>query len=322
MNYRQIGNSGVTVSEIGFGAWGIGGIVKDSKAYGPTDDNVSRLALRKAFDSGITFYDTAALYGYGHSEELIGSSLNDVRDKIVIASKVGYLNFQGEQDFSEKHIRKSLECTLSRLKTDYLDLYQLHDPPMQLLQKDNRIVSTLNNLKQEGKIKIFGISVSSPDDCLISIEQFNFNSVQINFNLVDQRAIENNLFEKCKEKGVGIIVRTPLCFGFLTGKYGADDHYAPGDQRGKWDFKQKEMWANAYELFASDSETVGNQTSAQVALRFCLSYPQVATVIPGMLTVEHVEENVQSIKFGRFSTGALEQFNDIYRKHQFFTTTG
>lgn len=322
MNYRKLGNTGLVISEIGFGAWGIGGVIKDARAYGHTDDNVSLLALRKAFDVGITFYDTAALYGYGHSEELIGVALKDIRKRVIISSKVGYVNFKGEQNFSPQHIRNSLESSLRRLKTDYIDIYQLHDPPIELLKQDDSIVTTLGLLQQEGKIRIIGISVRSPEDSLIAIKQFGFKTIQVNFNMVDQRALEIGLFDKCAELGVGVIVRTPLCFGFLTGKYTANDKYDAADHRSRWHPEQIERWANAYKLFASELIENKKQTNAQIALRFCLSYTAVSTTIPGMLTEEHVEENALCSELGPFSAVILERFNEIYQKHQFFIKVG
>lgn len=322
MNYRRLGDTEIEVSEIGFGAWGIGGIRGDTRAYGPTDDEVSCQALRKAFDLGINFYDTAPLYGYGHSEELIGTTLKDVRHDIVIASKVGYVNFKGEQDYSTQHILNSLEASLRRLQTDYLDVYQLHDPPIQLLQQDDRIIAVLNSLVEKGKIRVAGISTRSPEEDMIAVEQLDFKCIQVNYSLVDQRALENGLFEMCQVRGVGVIVKTPLCFGFLTGKYAANDHYNAGDHRSRWKPEQIERWANAYKLFANDLFEEEEQTNAQIALRFCLSYSAVSTVIPGMLTPLHVEENASASKLGPFPLPTLKQFNRIYQEHQFFIKGG
>jgi len=318
MKYRQLGNTDLEVSEIGFGAWGIGGNTKGASAYGPTDDKVSELALLKAYDQGITFYDTAALYGYGHSEELIGSALKNVRENIVLATKVGYVDFSGKKDFSTKNIRHSLESSLKRLQTDYIDVFQLHDLPIELILQEDSIFSTLESLKKEGKIRIVGISVNSPHEGLAAIEAYGFKTIQVNFNLVDQRASEIGLFEKCNQKGVGIISRTPLCFGFLTGKYNADDNYEATDHRSKWTFKQIDTWANAYKLFISDLTESEKQTNAQIALRFCLSFSHISTVIPGMLTSQHVEENSSSSDLGPFSSLIIEKFSQIYSKHQFF----
>jgi len=322
MKYRQFGNTGIEVSEVGFGAWGIGGTPKDARAYGPTDDKVSQQALMKAFDSGITFYDTSPLYGYGHSEELIGDTFNDIREKIIISSKVGYVDFDGKQDFSPEYIRSSLESSLLRLQTDYIDILQLHDPPIELLQQDNRIIETLESLKQEGRIRVVGITTKTSEESMIAIDQFDFKSIQVNFSLVDQRALESGLFGKCEKYGVGIIGRTPLCFGFLTGQYRATDNYDPSDHRSLWSHEQIDKWANAYRLFAGELIEEEEQTNAQIALRFCLSYPALSTTIPGMLTVDHVEENAKSSNLGSFSGSILEGFNQIYRSNDFFVKQG
>ena len=321
MNYRQLGDTGIRVSEIGFGGWGIGGTPMDAKAYGPTDDNESRNALYKALELGITFYDTAALYGYGHSEKLIGEVIKGTRQRVIISSKVGYKNFKGDQDFSPAYIRESLERSLKRLQTDYIDVYQLHDPTLELLESDASILETMESLKREGKIRAVGISVRSPDDSMSAIKLFSFETIQVNFNLVDMRALEFGLFDRCEKQGIGIIIRTPLCFGFLTGAYSSKSDYHARDHRSNWSPDQIERWGSAYKLFAA--ELAGNEelTNGQIALRFCLSFLPVSTVIPGMLTPEHVRENAMSSQFGPFPASVIERFTNIYKEHQFFIKT-
>ncbi len=318
MKYRKLDNTGLEVSEIGFGAWGIGGLTRGATSYGPTSDEESKLALRLAFESGITFYDTSDLYGYGHSERLIGETLKDVRGKTVIASKVGFLEHNGPQDFSPRHIRESIERSLKRLQTDYLDLYQLHSPPIDLLEKDDSILHTLSSLQKEGKTRAIGISARSPDDGLIAIEKLGFKSVQVNFNMVDQRAIENGLFDLAKKENAGIIVRTPLCFGFLTGGYSADSEFDFRDHRSTWPREQIERWATAQQLFSSILEENEGQTGAQIALRFCLSFQSVSSIIPGMLTAGEVRENVLASELGPFAERELLKINEIYRDNTFF----
>ena len=318
MNYRPLGATGIQVSEIGFGAWGIGGVVLDSSAYGPTDDNVSKRALMTALDAGVTFFDTSSLYGYGHSEELIGETLHKVRDQIVISTKAGYVDFGGLQNFSPAYLRSSLEASLRRLQTDYVDVFQLHDPPMELLERDDSIIVILEILQKEGKFRVVGISTRSPADSLIAVERLGFKSVQVNFNLVDQRAIEINLFNACKINGAGVIARTPLCFGFLTGKYSANDDYAKGDHRGKWNSEQIQCWAEAYKLFSAGLANIEHQSNAQIALRYVLSFDSVSTTIPGMLTDAHVAENVAASKLGPFPVSVVDGFSEIYRRHKFF----
>ena len=318
MNYKFFGKTGIRVSEIGFGAWGIGGTQKDARAYGPTDDNVSRKALKRAYEKGVNFYDTSPLYGYGHSENLIGSTLKEVRHDIVISSKVGFVNFKGEQNFSPEYIRSSLDSSLKRLQTDYIDIFQLHDPPISFLNEDPRIIETLESLKKEGKIRILGVSTKSPEESLIAIEKFNFKGVQVNFNLIDQRALDNGLFKKCEELGVGIIGRTPLCFGFLTGQYTSNDNYDKSDHRSLWSRQQVDCWAGAYKLFSEEFISMKEQSNTQIALRYCLCHPMLSTTIPGMLTAEHVDENTESSDLGPFPPSVLETCNQIYQNNEFF----
>ena len=317
MKYREIGSTGIRVSEIGFGAWGIGGTPMDAKAYGPTDDQASIKALQKAIERGISFFDTAPLYGYGHSEELIGMAVEHVRDKVILSSKVGYVNFSGEQNFSPEYIKKSLTGSLSRLRTDYLDVYQLHDPPIGLLQRDKRIWQTMEQLTNDGIIRVPAISVKTVEDAMVAISDFNFKSIQVNFNLVDQRILECGLINECERRGVGLIIRTPLCFGFLTGKYHPDDDYDKQDHRSHWSPEQINRWASAYRLFSGELQNGQEQTNAQIALRFCLSYKQVSTVIPGILNVEHVDENTKSSDLGPFPDEVLKKIYRIYQENQF-----
>lgn len=317
MRYRALGNTGLTVSEIGFGTWGIGGSSGNAIGYGPTDDEVSRTVLRRALESGVTFYDTAPLYGYGHSEKLIGEVFEGSRSRVVIASKVGFVDSQGAQDFSPEHVERSLEESLYRLRTDYVDLYQLHDPPMELLEKDERLLKTLDSLRRSGAIRAVGICVRSPADALKAVARFGFGCVQVNFNLLDQRVVEAGLLEFCRSHGVGVIVRTPLCFGFLTGAYTAEGPFAPTDHRSRWSAEQRALWAEAYKLFQSVLAEE-EQTPAQMALRFCLSYSAVSTVIPGMLEEKHLLENVGASAFGELTKRQRQALERVYQGRHFF----
>ena len=316
MIYRSLGRTNIQVSEIGFGAWGIGGAHNGAIAYGVTDDRESRKALKKAFDLGITFYDTADLYGYGHSETLLGQEFKDVRNHVIISSKVGHLNHTGVQNFSVGYIAASIDRSLQRLQTDYIDLYQLHDPPMSVLE-DKAILEYLRLLKTQGKIRILGISVRSPEEALVAINRYGFEAVQVNLNMLDQRAVEVGVLDLCKKECVGFIARTPLCFGFLTGQYSAGTDFDGSDHRKNWSHQQKECWANAPQLFQVDSGG-GRQTEAQLALRFCLSFPAVSSVIPGMLSEQEVEENVRASQLGALSEVELNRVQRIYKENTFF----
>ncbi len=317
MKYRKLGNTGIEISEIGFGTWGIGGLSKGPTSYGKTDDNESKKALEKAFELGINFYDTSNIYGDGHSEELIGEVFRSKRDKIIIASKVGFLEHNGPQDFSSSNIGKSLEGSLKRLKTNYLDLYQLHSPGIKDIE-EHQVIETMKSLKETGKIRAIGISIKSPGDGLTIPEEYNLNSIQVNFNLVDQRASKNNLLKICSSKGIGVICRTPLCFGFLSGNYSKDSKFGNKDHRSTWPTEQIERWTNAYKLFTRAVSKEEKQTNAQLALRFCLSYPEVSSVIPGMLSEVEVKENIKASELGAFNDAVLEKLEEIYNESEFF----
>lgn len=317
MRYRLLGATGIKVSEIGFGTWGIGGLTEADTSYGPTDDNESKRALRRAFDLGVTLYDTSDVYGYGHSEELIGEVFRGVREQIVIASKVGFLRHRGPQDFSPKYIRESLEKTLRRLRTDYLDIYQLHSPPIGDILNHPEAVETLEDLVEEQKIRAFGISLRTPDDGKVAIQKLRFRSLQVNFNMIDQRILENGVADLAKAEHVGLIARTPLNFGFLSGKL-VGVTFDARDHRSHWPEAQLRRWAEAPQLFSFLYAKESGRTPVQAALQFCLSHPAVATVIPGMLTVKEVEENVGAIETFPLTTEECARIRDIYSKNEFF----
>lgn len=373
MRYRQLGSTGLTVSEIGFGAWGIGG-----DAYGPVDEDVAKRTLRAAWDAGITFFDTADVYGEGRSEHLIGEALRDVRDRVVIATKVGALPHRGfamPQDFTAAHVRRAIEASLRRLRTDYVDLYQLHSPPLQALtegtvpdaappadgdgqgrgydptprppsrrgegasrggfaRSGNRswggegptprasmyageLLQCLEDLRREGQARAVGISARSPADALVAARDLGFRVVQVNFNLLDRRAVDGGLFAYAREHGVGIVNRTPLCFGFLSGAYAGGAAFAEHDHRRNWSPEQRERWAEAPRLFEA-LRSRRQCTMAQVALAFCLAHDAVSTVIAGMLHPREVAENVGVMDVEPLSAEELEQVREIYRSHSFF----
>lgn len=309
MKYRNLGQTGLVVSEIGFGAWGIGGV-----SYGPVNDSESIKALQFAFDNGVTFYDTADSYGNGHSEKIIGNALKRVRGKIIIATKVGCLPHGGRempQDFTTKHINQSIEASLSRLRTDYIDLYQLHSPPMSILF-DDKVIRTLENLKSDGKVRVIGISARSPDDGLIAIKKYGFSCVQVNFNLTDHRPIENGLISLAERDNIGIIARTPLNFGFLAKRYTSMPKFEVGDHRMNWPKEQLEIWAKSPDLFSALYKSA-KCTPAQAALRFCLSFSGISSVIPGMMNSQEVFENIHASSLSILTEDELEMIRKIYK---------
>lgn len=316
MRHRRLGRTGIDVSAIGFGTWGLGG-----DSYGPVDDDLSHRVLRAAFERGVTFYDTSDLYGAGHSERVLGAALEDVRDRVVICSKVGLLPHSGfamPMDFSPAHLRDGLAASLDRLRTRWIDVYLLHSPELDLLRRDPEILETLRGFQAEGRIRSFGLSARSPADAQAGVEEFDFPVVQVNYNMIDQRAADDGLFDLVQRRGTGVIVRTPLCFGYLSGRLAADHRFEGKDHRANWPVDQLRRWADAPGLFAHLHGGSGQSTATQLALRFCLAPDVVSTVIPGMMTLAEVEENTTAADLPSLSSAELADIRNIYASNTFF----
>ncbi len=317
MKYRALGRTGIMLSEIGFGTWGLGG-----DAYGPADDAVSKATIRLAVERGITYFDTSDVYGGGHSETVLGEALEGIRDRAVIGTKVGLLPHTGfvmPTNFAADHIRAGVEASLRRLRTDYIDLYQLHSPELHELTPE--VVDTLRALQTSGKIRAFGISSRSPADALAALRQFDFAFAQVNYNLIDHRAADDGAFAFALEQGVGIIARTPLCFGYLTGRLSAEYQFVGRDHRANWPADQLRRWAAAPGLFNHLFGGATGRTAAQLALRFCLMQEAVTTVIPGMMNEEEVEEDVAASGLPPLTPAELDEIGAIYRDNVFFDRT-
>jgi len=320
VNYRQIGLTDLRVSEIGFGAWGIGGATPGPTSYGKTDDLTSLAALESALDAGINFFDTSNVYGFGRSERLIGQAFSQKRKQIVIATKAGFLDYESPPNFSANAITMSVDSSLARLNTDYIDLLQLHNPSADWLKEHPDTLHALSRLQDEGKVRYLGISVKRPADAFALLELFQFQAVQANFNMLDLRVLQSGLLQKLNDLGIGLIARTPLAFGFLTGNLSVEEVFAPQDHRSRWPKEQILLWATgARYLLDSCSESL-ESPAYEVALRFCLSYPQVSTTIAGMLTSDEVAKNVLASKSGPLSFKSRKEIEAIHNTHQFLIT--
>ena len=316
MKDRALGRTGLSVSEIGFGAWGIGGRTVGTTSYGDTDDATSLAALRRALECGITFFDTSAAYGDGHSEELIGQAFAGQRSRVVIATKAGYESWNRPPDFSADAIAASIGRSLARLRTDYIDLLQLHNPPAEALG-DRRLPEALARLQAEGKIRAWGVSAKSPADALEALVTFGAPVVQANFNMMDVRVLDSGLLAEVERRGAGFIGRTPLCFGFLSGTIDRATVFPPGDHRLGWSRAQLDNWIDgASDLLKAVNASPGRQAT-QAALRFSLAQP-VSTVIPGILTAAEAEENAAASEAGPLPAEAVAAVLDINRRRQFF----
>jgi len=317
VRYRPLGQTGLSVSEIGFGGWGIGGRTSGTTSYGDTDDRASLAALARALDGGITFFDTSAAYGDGHSEELIGEAFARRRDKVVIATKAGYDSWDRPPDFSPEAVVRSAEASLQRLRSDYIDLLQLHNPPVEAL-RDRRLAAALARLQADGKIRAWGISARSPAEAIEALADFAAPVVQANFNMMDVRAIDSALLAETERRGAGFIGRTPLCFGFLSGTIGRETVFPPGDHRLGWSRAQLDNWIDgARELLSALGVAPGREGS-QAALRFCLAFPAVSTVIPGILSAQEADQNAAASILGPLPAAAVEAVLAVNRRRKFF----
>ena len=317
MKYRTLGRTGLVVSEIGFGAWGIGGRTAGHTSYGDTDDGQSVSALRRAFDKGITFFDTSSAYGNGHSEALIGRALASSRHSLVIATKAGYDSWERPPDFSAEAIVASADRSLARLRTDYIDLFQLHNAPSTLLCSEE-LHDAMSRLMRTGKIRVWGISAKSPTEALAAVGLEGPSVVQANFNMMDVRALTCGLFDEAERHQTGFIARTPLCFGFLTGLISRESRFPSGDHRLGWSRLQLDNWIDgASELLTAVSAEPG-RSAVHAALRFCLSFSAVSSVIPGILTPTEVDENVEASSMGALPAAVVDAVLAINRTREFF----
>jgi aryl-alcohol dehydrogenase-like predicted oxidoreductase len=305
------------VSAIGFGAWGIGGATPGATSYGVTDDRESLRALNAAFDRGITVYDTASVYGDGHSERLIGRCFEGRRRDIVIATKAGITSSYRGYDFSSQALRASLEGSLRRLRTDYVDVLQLHNAGPDIVASHADIVGLLSRFVDEGKVRAWGISTPSPEDALALLDVAGASCFQVNCNILDWRAIDAGLPGRAASRGTGLIARTPLAFGFLSGAIVKGTVFPANDHRSKWPRERIATWVEAAQSVAEAAE-VADMTEARVALalRFCLSVEAVATVIPGMLTRHEVVANVTACEAGPLEPDAVRIIEGVYRRYE------
>jgi aryl-alcohol dehydrogenase-like predicted oxidoreductase len=295
MRHRALGSTGIDVSEIGFGAWAIGGATSAGGVpvgWGRTQDDESMAAIRRAVELGITFFDTADIYGHGRSESLLGIVLSRRRKDVVIATKVGVSRSSAEdhiKDFSKKHIYLAVDASLRRLRTDYIDVYQLHNPTIADLEREE-IQDAMATLQNLGKIRVWGVSVTTPSEGIEIIRRGWGYTLQVLYNILNQSP-ERELLPLAKERGYGIIARVPLASGLLTGKYRTDSSFPSSDIRQNFLTPRRlvEAIARVDEARSIVSGTTRSLTEA--AIRFPLAHAAVSTVIPGAKSAHQVELN-------------------------------
>jgi aryl-alcohol dehydrogenase-like predicted oxidoreductase len=314
MRYRTLGRTGLKVSEIGYGAWGIGGT-----QWLGGDDRESLAALRRALELGLNFIDTALAYGDGHSERLVGQVVREAPQPVYVATKVPPKNrlwparpgIGIREVFPYDYIIQCTEQSLRNLGLDHVDLQQLHVwNPEWIHEEDWR--RAFEDLKRSGKVRFVGVSINDhqPDSALELIETGLIDTVQVIYNIFDQSP-ERRLFPLCQQRNIGVIARVPFDEGALTGQITAQSQFDPRDFRSFY-FRGDRKRQVEERVAALRRDLAGVEGDLpEIALRFCLSHPAVSTVIPGMRKVRHVEANLAVSDKGPLD----EQVLAILKKH-------
>ena len=295
MHYRTLGRTGLEVSEIGYGAWGIG----KSQWIG-ADDDESLKALNAAIDGGLTFIDTALAYGRGHSEKLVGEVVRGRDETVHVSTKIPPKNstwpapdgIDPDDAFPADHVIACTERSLENLGMDRVDVQQFHVWSDEWLERGSWR-EAVAQLRDDGRIGAFGVSINDhqPANALALVRSGIVDTVQVIYNVFDQGP-EDELLEACAEHGVGVIVRVPFDEGALTGRITPESTFADDDFRSSYFRDDRLEQVDEHVRAICDDLAIGRDELAEIALRYVLSAPQVSTVIPGMRSVRNVERNI------------------------------
>ena len=306
---RVLGKSGMLVSKLGLGLWAIGGSM-----WGEVEDRESLDMISAALEMGINFFDTADVYGDGHSEELLGQAMQGRRDQFIVATKIGWQGFDGEKgasayDTVEKLVA-GVETNLKRLDTDYVDVIQSHidfrEPNMEVF------IEGFQRLQAAGKVRAYGVSTSSFEYLQAFNSENKASVLQIDYSILN-RTPEAEIFPYTIENDLGVLVRGPLAMGILTGKFSKDTQFEDGDFRQRWIENEEE-----YQIFMNDLEKVeklkaltDGRTLGQLAIQFVMAHPAVTVAIPGAKRVSQLEENVQAALLPELTPEELHFIDEI-----------
>ena len=316
MNYRTLGHTGWQVSEISFGAWGIGG------DWGTVNDAVSLQALHKALDLGVNFIDTADVYGDGRSEKVIAQVLRQRKgERIYVATKAGRrLSPHVADGYNRENLTAFVERSLQNLGVETLDLVQLHCPPTEVFYRPE-VFGVMDDLVAAGKLRFYGVSVEKVEEALKAIEYPNVQTVQIIFNMFRQRPA-GLFFSQAKAKNVGILARVPLASGLLTGKMRADTAFESDDHR---NYNRDGQFFDVGETFAGVPYEVGlaaveelrplvpqGANMAQMALRWILMFDAVSCAIPGAKNPAQAADNAAASAMPPIGDESMAAVREIY----------
>ena len=317
MKFRNIGATDLSVSEVGFGLWTV-----STGWWGKIDESDGVKLLRRAFSLGVNFFDTADAYGDGYGEEILARALEDHRHEMVIGTKVGYdINSNAPreghkerpQDFSPDFIRGACEMSLKRLKTDYIDLYQLHNPRVDTIEKDE-VFDALDLLVKEGKVREYAVAIG-PDigwfeEGEASMRLRKIRCMQIIYSILEQDPAVR-FFPIAREEGTGLLTRVPHATGMLDGTYNKDTVFEPDDHRSHR--RQEWLDQSLKKLATLDflTENMGS-TIGQIAIKFALAAPMVAAVLPNITNMPQLEEFVAAPETEDIPQEFLDRISELY----------
>jgi aryl-alcohol dehydrogenase-like predicted oxidoreductase len=309
MEKRQLGNSGISVHPIGIGLWAMGG-----KTWGATDDRESLETIDRALDLGIDFFDTADVYGDGHSEELLGRAMKGRRDRFVLGTKIGWVGFDGDSGHSAytspEKVITGVEENLRRLDTDYIDLLQWHVNFRESTME--HFIEGSTRLVEQGKIRAFGVSTSDEEYVRAFFDGSSGASLQIDYSILN-RTSEAEILPYCARQGIGTVIRGGLAMGILSGKFGPDSVFETSDFRRAWktDPEQREQFLKDLKTVEALKEAFPGSNLARLALRFIISHPAVSVVIPGAKRISQLENNFAAAEDGLLSADELAAVDAI-----------
>lgn len=317
MKTRAFGNTGRNVSEVGLGTWQLGA------NWGNVTEDTALATLRTAWEAGTTLFDTADVYGMGRSETLIGKFLRDTRAPVYVATKLGRFSPPGwPGNFTRDGIRQHTEASLRRLGVDALDLTQLHCIPFDVL-KQGEVFEHLRELKREGKIRDFGVSVETMEEADFCVRQPGVAALQIIFNIFRQKPI-HTLFAEAKKRNVALLVRLPLASGLLAGKFTKDTTFPADDHR---NFNRDGQEFNVGETFAGLPFAQGVELAealkpmvpagmalSDMALRWCLDFDAVSAIIPGAKNPDQAKANARASSLPPLGRELHTRLDEFYRR--------
>jgi aryl-alcohol dehydrogenase-like predicted oxidoreductase len=320
MKYRTLGKSGIKVSEIGFGAWTIG---LDWWGKKIEDDEAIRM-LKRAYDLGINFFETADIYGKGKSEKLIGQVFKDMRNDVVYSTKWGYDMYSAKQvghsELPQKHNQEFLQFAISqsldRLQTDYIDVYSLHNPKMDAIEND-KLFASIEYMVKKGTIKSYGLALGPAigwkEEGLKAIEKRNITCLQTVYNILEQDPARD-FMQAAERRNVGIMVRVPDASGLLTGKVNTDTKFDKNDHRS---FRKQEFIIEAMQKIENMRPLASSKgwNITELAIKFILSQEQISVILPTMTSIEEIEL-FTSLSDGKYlNSTEIARMEEMYEKN-------